>query len=119
MTPNISTSVDVNIRTVKCCTANTYTESEYFMFCSIIAIGALIMFARTLPCGRKIISRFSLSRMTLLYSPFRLEVTLENCLYCYFCEVAMTMMLIHLSKCVTLVYNRIDCELSLVIFLSR
>ena len=52
--------------------------------------------------------------MTLLYSLFRLEVTLENRLYCYFCEAAMTMMLIHLSKCVTLVYNHIDCELSLI-----
>ena len=27
----------------------------------------------------------------------------------------MTMMLIHLSKCVTLVYNHVDCELSLII----
>ena len=54
--------------------------------------------------------------MTLLYSLFRLEVTLENRLYCYFCEAAMTMMLIHLSKYVTLVYNHVDCELSLIIF---
>ena len=54
--------------------------------------------------------------MTLLYSLFRLEVTLENRLYCYFCEAATTMMLIHLSKCVTLVYNHVDCELSLIIF---
>ena len=54
--------------------------------------------------------------MTLLYSLFSLEVTLENRLYCYFCEAAMTMMLIHLSKCVTLVYNHVDFELSLIIF---
>ena len=55
--------------------------------------------------------------MTLLYSLFRLEVTLENRFYCYFCEAAMAMMmLIHLSKCVTLVCNHIDCELSLIFF---
>ena len=43
--PNISTSVDVNICTVKYCTCK-YLQSQYIMFCSIIAIRALIMFAR-------------------------------------------------------------------------
>ena len=74
------------------------------------------MFARTYLTLWEENHRFSPIRMTLLYSLFRLEVTLENRLYCYFCEAAMTMMLIYLSKCVTLVCNHIDCELSLIFF---